>query len=289
MAAGDLLTTDGQIEWRGLLLGAASPFRWRSLEGWLDLSMSTSDTPRTSHGEYPGRVRAESRTITYRFVSKGVHLPQFPAAIEELRAATTPTEDGDEEPLVVRLHGRRHMVLARCLRRTIPTDGSYAAGVVTGALQWKATDPRVLELPQREVQIGLPSAIAEGVQFPLSAPIDLGPGAIGGTLSVVNAGSAAAWPLWRITGPVTGLVLEHLGLNRALRFAADWTLGAGQSLEIDTKQRTVRLAAAGVSRQNELVGRGWFPLLPGENRIAFRASGYHPNAVARAVYHHTSM
>lgn len=291
MAAGDLLTQDGQIEWRGLLLGAASPFRWRSLTGWLDLDLRTSDTARDGrHGEYPGGAYSGPRYVTYQYVTKGVHLPQFPAAIAALRAATAPSEDPQEEPLVVQLHGERWMVNARCLRRQIPTDLAYSVGHSAGSLQWKATNPRLLKLPQQDASIGLPTVVTAGATFPLTFNLDLGPGSVGGEFPVINEGNATAWPVWRVTGPVTGLIIENADTGASLQFNPAWTLPAGQTLEIDTEHRTVLLVGSDVSRSAELYVRGWFGIPPGTSRIRFRAaSGYSPVAELTGLVHHTSL
>ena len=113
---------------------------------------------------------------------------------------------------------------------------------------------------------------------------------LGGEFTVTNEGNATAWPVWRVTGPITGLIIEHADTGQVLQFNPGWTLDAGQTLEIDTEHKTVLLVGSGVARQSELWGRGWFGLRPGPNRIRFRsATGYDPVAELHALVHHTSL
>lgn len=51
--------------------------------------------------------------------------------------------------------------------------------------------------------------------------------------SVDNPGDVEAWPVWRITGPGTGLVLRNLSTGEV--FDADITLASGERVVIDTR------------------------------------------------------
>ena len=290
MAAGDLLTADLQIEWRGLVLGAGTPYRWVSLEGWLDLpSMRAGDVEIPGrHGEQPGRLTASGRTIT--FTANVVTPPdQFAGVLAQLDAATAPREPGEdvEEPLVIRLHGQRHMVWARVHRRAIPTDHHYALGYTRAIVQWKATNPHKLALPAVTVSTGLPDPNPGGLRWPLAFPLAFGPARVGGEFTVTNLGTVAAEPTWVIRGPVTGPWLRDPDTGRTLEFAPTFEVPAGVDLVLDHAAGTVLLA--GVSRSHELLRRGWFPLRPGTTRVQFGGRSYHPDARLTCTYHHTTM
>ncbi|MEV5537462.1 hypothetical protein AB0L13_11430 [Saccharopolyspora shandongensis] len=291
MPTGDLLTRDGQLQWCGLVLGAGTPFGWSNLEGWLDLPEAReSDIDRTgAHGSYPGQLLTGARTVTFTYVTKRLNRERFPTAIEALRRATAPAENPVEEPLVVRLHGRRWMALARCTKRAIPTDLAYSAGFATGAIEWRATNPRLFELPQQERSTRLATPGEGGLVFPARFPLRL-PQPEGGTVTVTNTGNAAAWPVWRVTGPVRGPVITEMSTGRRLAFDPEWTVPRGEVVEIDTDARTVLTADTHASRSHRLAIREWFPIpAGGQARVAFSAVEYSPAAELSCLFHNTSM
>lgn len=291
--AGDLLTADEQIEWRGLVLGAGTPYGWRSLEGWLDLpEVAAADSDRGDrHGQYAGRLHVRGRVITYTYVTRQVSLAAFPLAVAALRAATVVPEDADEEPLVVRLHGVRHQVMARVVRRTIPQGLHYSLGHAVGVIQWRATSAYIQQLPALDVQVPLPSPVTEGLMVPLQFPLSLGPGQLGGEITVTNGGNAPAWPRFTFTGPVVGPRIVAPDLGGLLEFNPAWSVPADQQIEVDTDARTVTIVGSGVSRDDQLWVRGWFPLPPQVPvRIQWSAAGgYSAAATLHILTHHTSM
>lgn len=290
MAAGDLLTTDGQIEWRGLLLGAASPFRWRSLTGWLDMELRASDTSMGNwHGEHPGQALSSARYVTFQFFTKGLILAEFPDAVAALRQATAPDENPAEEPLAIQLHGEKLLVYARCLRRHLPVDVPYSVGhVAAGAIQWKATDPRLYSAVEHSASAGLALPGSSGLDFSgggldfSGGGLDFGTGQQGGVLTARNAGHVPTWPTIEVSGPTTGPVINVDG--RRLLFDPSYTVLAGQTMVIDTRPtwRTVQIVPAGsppgtdgVSVRQHLQVEQWAPLEAGvDTQITFTAAAY---------------
>lgn len=294
MAAGDLITRDGQLEWRGTLLGAGTAYGWRALEGWLDLpQMRGGDIDRPGqHGAFPGQLLAQSRTITYSFVisARRATREQYAAALERLRAGTTPTENPDEEPLVIRLAGRTWQALARCTRRLIPTGLAYDTGYVAGAVQWVATDPRLLELPGYRASTMLGAVDAGGLGFPLRFPMRFGASARGGAITWANTGTAEAWPVWRIAGPVRGPSITRRDTGQALEFDPDWIIPAGQIVEVDTLARTVLFVGSNVSASDRLFTRGWFSFPPGrEIQAVFDSAAPSSDSRLSVTVHNTAM
>jgi hypothetical protein len=282
MAAGDLLTADGQIEWRSTLLGTGTMWRLDTLTGWLDLpSFRSNDQPRPSrHGEFPNATLMSKRIIQATFQSRGVALSGFPGGVAALQALTAPTESPVEEPLVIQLGGAKWLCNARLTKRALPVDKQFAVGYTTLALQWDATDSKLYSPALHTASTGLATAATSGLPFPLQAPLDFGSGPIGGFLaSVTNAGWVAAWPQFTIAGPVTGPVIANHATGDRLLFNPSFTVAAGQTLTIDTDLRQVALN--GVPANNQLFTRSWFPLLPGvATRIDFAQIGaYDPAAL----------
>lgn len=294
MASGDLITRDGQLEWRGTLLGAGTVYGWRGIEGWLDLPQTRgNDVDRPGqHGAFPGQLLVQSRTVTFSYLmSPRRNRPgDFTAAVDRLRAITTPSENPDEEPLVIQLGGRRQQVLARCTRRQVPTGREFDVGYVAGALQWVATDPRLLELPAYTASTPLSAAGTGGLGFPMRFPLRFGAAHRGGIITWTNTGTAQAWPVWRITGPVRGPSITRRDTGQTLEFDPDWTVPAGQTVEVDTLARTVLFAGSGVSASDRLFTRGWFSFPPGaEVQAVFGGTSPTSDARLSLAVHNTAM
>lgn len=161
MAAGDLVTLPGHIQFGDLLLGPGTAFGWQSLAGWEDSPALDSGTVNRAdaHGAYPGRLLAQPRTVTLDGVVIRTDPGQMSTVVRALSGATALRDD--ELPLVIRLDGDEPLLCwARCLRRAVPVGtGGYAVGVVTGAaMQFEATDPRRYSLVEQRAETRLPTA-----------------------------------------------------------------------------------------------------------------------------------
>jgi hypothetical protein len=287
MAAGDLITVDRQLEWRGLLLGSGTPYGLVQLEGWIDRpDLRDGDVDRDDqHGAHPGRLLVGRRTITMTF--KIVRrLAEFRAAVAELQRATSPDENPVEEPLVVQLDGVKAMVSARCTGLIIPTERQYALGFTQGVVRWRATNPRKLRLPQLSPATTPPTPGGGGLAFPLVHPLVFGAGQAGGELTLTNAGGAHVQPVWRLTGPCLGPRITNADSGARLWFEDGYQLPANQVLDLTTADRSV-LLASGVSRNNQLARREWFTLPPGATRVRFESQD--GTGHLACLYHHTDL
>lgn len=285
--AGELITKDGQIEWRGTLLGAGTIYRLTNLEGWLDMpDVRDGDVDFDNlHGSQPGQLLLGRRIVTLSF-TLSVSPPEFAAAQTTLRAITAPDENPVEEPLVVQWDGLKAMVNARCIRRTIPTPRNNAVGYTKGAIQWRATNPRILHLPQQSPSTSAPSGGTGGLIYPLTYPLVYGSAQAGGELLLSNDGNAAAQPVWRIVGASTGPLITNADTGQQLAFEPSYVLPAGDVVNLSTEDRSV-LLDTGVSRSNVLQTRQWFTLPPGTTRIRFDSTDH--QGTLQCLYYHTSM
>ena len=291
MTAGDLITSDWQIEWRGVLLGTGTPYGWQKLEGWLELpGARMANSPRPSrHGTYAGQLLADERVITYEFVMHSAY-SAFAPAVDVLRQATALEEAPDEEPLVIQLSGTSWQSMVRCTRRALPVERTYAAQAAPGAIQWVATDP-LLYSPGAALSAstGLPQASGGGLTFPLVFPLLFGAGSSGGEMAVVNTGTVTSWPTWTITGPVTGPTITNVDTGESLSFDPTFTVASGQTMTIDADSRTVTVG--GINRRDRLFTAQWFGLRRGvSTRIRFDSAGaYDPAAQLTVAYRHATM
>lgn len=287
------LYADGQILWRGTVLGTGTPYALSALAGWSDLpGQRGSNQPIPArHGSYPGRKVSEDRVITLDWKSKGVDLAGFRDAMATLRRITAPDEDPQEEPLVVRLDGESWMTWARCTRRLIPTDKLYALGRAAGSVQWEATDPRIYSITENDPATGLALPLSGGLDFSTggldfsAGGLDFGGGSSGGLIRATNLGDVPTWPTLEIAGPVTGPIVT-IG-DRALSFDPSFTVLAGQVLTIVTKPGVRTVELNGVSARPRLWSRQWAPLEPlVPTDIRFTAAAYSSAAELTVRYRH---
>ncbi|GAU67689.1 hypothetical protein SSP35_05_02560 [Streptomyces sp. NBRC 110611] len=281
MAAGDLVTLPGHVQYGELLLGPGTAVKWKEAPGWEDSPGVDSGTvPRSgAHGAFPGRLLAQARTITLDGVVLRTEPGAMSAAVRALSAHLALRED--EIPLVIKLDNAEPlMCFARCVRHSIPVDTDYRMGTVTGgAIQFEATDPRRYSLTEQHVATRLPmpepgldwhlAPGPEGLQWPLNFGA---PGSTG-ALVAVNQGDAPAHPVISFRGPVDRPSLTNLGTGDAIEY--DLTLAADDELLVDTANGTVTLNGT-ASRLYTVTARSapeeTFTLLPGTTNYLFRAA-----------------
>jgi hypothetical protein len=292
--AGELVTLDGGIQWRGLLLGTGSVYGTTKLEGLRDLPPQrggNSPLP-NRHGSYPGQRLSGDRTITWSFKVSKIALEAFGGAIDDLLRVSAPDENPVEESLVIQLDGRQVYTEARLVRRAITADKNYLRGYVEGAVAWESTDPRLYEVSESSSSAALAVAAGGGLDFgsggldfgvPVTEGLDFGAGTSGGVLSAAVGGHVPTWPRFQIQGPVTGPQITYGG--RTLAFDPSWTLPDGPPLIIDTRPRYLSVTLNGVSQRNRLFFAQWTPFLPGvTTQVQFSAAAYSASAQLTAFW-----
>lgn len=278
MAAGDLITTEWQLEWRGMMLGyPASSVAVTDLSGWLSrptLRSQSSNRP-GRHGTRAGQQRAAGRLVEVELTV----IDDDVDALRDLREACYVDEAPAEEPLVIWAGtDEPQMVTARIERMDIPTDHEFSVGHHRATIQWAASDPRRYGLAAQSAMVGLPSPPVDGLEWPAEFPLDFGMGRSAGEALAANDGDAASWPVLTVTGPAPGPIIREVGGPGLLVFAPSYTVSSTQQMVIDTDARTVMVG--GVSRRDQLVTAQWFPLpRKSVTRVGFDAAGaYSPAA-----------
>ncbi|MBC9714081.1 phage tail family protein [Streptomyces sp. TRM66268-LWL] len=205
MAPGSLLTRPGQVQYGELLLGAGTPYRWRTLTGWEDLpGLDSGTVPRSdTHGAFPGLLLAQARTITLEGLVVRAPRDRIGAVVGALGAALVPVED--ERPLAVWLDERGPLLVhARATRRAIPATAGYRLGTITGgAIEFVATDPRRYAPVEQVTTAGLPAA-EPGLNWQANTAAQLlPPGQAAGAASAIDT----FWVVEGLTlGTAAGLV-----------------------------------------------------------------------------------
>jgi len=289
--AGDLITSDYQMQLGTLLLGMGTAYEVdgnTGLAGWDDLpALDTSDVPRpAAPGDYPGTIYPAGRIITCQLSVHGDG-PGHAANLAALRAATTATMfAAAETPLAVRLGGQILFSKIRCLQRVIPTGTNYAAGASAKcSLQFKATDPRRYGAVLSSATTAPPST-SGGITWPITWPITWGTGGSStGTVNVVNSGDYPTPLMITIRGPLTMPAVYRQDTGAVLEL--NTVMVAGDVAVIDVLGDDVLMN--GVSSKTLLSDRSApvssFLMPPGTTGIALRAAVTDPAASMAVAYY----
>ena len=283
MSAGDLITQAGQIQFRDLLLGAATDYNVTKLAGWEDLPPVDSGArlkPR-QHGADPGLMIAQGQAVTATFDIDPVTgtTTGTAAARAFLRARTGLATDALLEPIAVCLDpGVIRIRYGQLKARNVPLGLGYEIAVRDAVLQWECADPRLYSGELRSVLVRLPIAdvgSGSGV-YPQNYAFNYaGIIAGGGAQPATNDGNAPTPPVYTIAGPATspGITINDSAGSRRIVF--NLQLAAGEQLVIDVLNRTVTLGVDGASRYGFSSG---VPienlyLLPGTSTITLDGGG----------------
>ncbi len=306
--AGELVTGPGLIQWGNLLLGrsraggvATSPYRWRTITGWQDTPGLDSGTVLRAqdHGGWPGRLLAQTRTITVEGLMVRSAPGQLGTAVRTLEAGT-PFGPDTEQPLVIQIDERGPLLVwARLIRRSMPVGPTWQIGnSAGGALQWEATDPRRYVVAEQSGITGLPAPESglnwgspeTGLAFGTPTETGLAWGTPGSTgdITIVNSGTAQANPIVEFRGPAVTPSLTLLATGQVLEYGI--TLALGDVLTVDTWAGTVllggqsRIATATLRSSPE----GAFVLPPGSSTLSFRAAPGSTDPAASATVRYRS-
>jgi hypothetical protein len=277
------ITANTQVEFGGLLL--EDGFEIVSVEGLADSpEVRSTDLARVArHGFLPGQDYLGGRSVTLTVDIYGWDDTSFAALVGAFRAVFTP--GGPEEPLSFRLAGLADggvvSINARPRRLSLPLTSAYWSNAVRATVQLYATDPLIYSALTTTTTIALPQPPG-GFTFDLTFDFDFG--AQGGptTVTIVNSGTATAYPTVRVNGPVTDPSLRNETLDREV--SVGLVVDTGEWLDIDFKNRTVLLNGS-ANRYQYLTVADWWGLEPGSNSIRYSAQEW---SASSAVFAHKS-
>lgn len=144
-----------------------------------------------------------------------------------------------------------------------------------------AADPRIYSYALNGLEVTAAAAGAtSGRAFPEGYNIDYGPSAPNGQVLVTNAGNATSYPLLTVTGPGSNPTISNLTTGQAISLI--YTLGVGDTLTIDTLNRTVILNGT-TSRYGsvDFLNTSWWGVAPGVNDIRIAFTGFSTGAKLR--------
>lgn len=135
-----------------------------------------------------------------------------------------------------------------------------------------AEDPRIYSAEEYLADIMASSVgITDvGRSYDKSFDIDYGPPVSSGAQNIINHGTATMWPIYTLYGGLTNPVILNLTTGEAIYLT--YTLGVGETMVIDTLNRTIKLNGT-TDRYGSLdfLRSSWNGLFPGLNdiRLAF--------------------
>lgn len=267
--------TVGGGSYKTLAFGPGTPYPVVSLEGARDLpGIRARDLEYAErHGSATLPDYAGPHTMVLTLGVRGDDHPSLEALSEAVRQATPPAAVSSQ--LFYRDSTRFRWAKPR--RRALPEDSSALWRLGQAVVAFDCPDPREYDATLQTATATLPpTAATGGISWPLLWPIPFSgsttPGV--GLLTLVNAGNVAAalqlvlaagataWTNPQVYQQETGALLQLTG-----------SIGAGDSLVIDTEARTVLLN--GTAGRGGMVAEGssWPLLQPGMNTLLIGGTG----------------
>lgn len=238
------------------------------IDGWWyppDIEMPDEQKPESVDGGYDAEGRYLSRLITLRghFTPRpSVGPSAIQAARERLIVAanavrTTTLLTVNESPpkqAYVRMVGRPRIATTQLNGKT------------EFEISLRAADPRkyATSLTISDTGVATPG---DGRTYDLLFNRVYGASGSEGVLSAVNLGIWFTPAKITFTGPVDQPGVEHVELNRTLKF--DISLAEGDTLEVDLDTHDVILNGSANRRNTMTIDSLWFLLLPGVNSLRF--------------------
>lgn len=278
----------------GLLLGPGTPYEWmKELVGFDELPAirSGDETRPAAHGDYTGTDYADGRTLDFSLEVAADAGVTFTDALGALNRLLVPNPGPETVPFWYLLPGhvpRRAEVKVR--RRRTHIDASFEAGLAVVDVQLRAPDPLLYADHVVAGPTGYP-ALAGGLAFDLFTDgttdtgfLEFGAPSSSGRLTLTNPGTANAWPVYAITGPVpdAGFELVCTTTGRRLRFVG--AIATGSTLTIDSATGAVLLDQT-ADRGGRLTHREWFSVPAGGScEVLFTPLGTTSAATLTATY-----
>lgn len=239
--AGSLITGNGQLEFRGYLLGDDQRTFMDQITGWDDLpGVDSGNTARpNSHGAWVGRKLANQRIITWQGRFSPTRPELWAEQLRELRDAFSLPLDTEEEAIIIQSIDEKKLAFGSVVQRSIPMDKAYGYYGANLSIQFECSDPRRYSLNENFWNLELPPKISVGLTYPLSYPLNYGEEVTSSSGTLFNDGDVVSPITLSFYGPVTRPTLLNKTANTKLEF--DITLASDEFLEVNTRTGTVLL------------------------------------------------
>lgn len=270
---------------RELVIGPETGFSRASLDIG-SASVRAVSQPRPGRdGEDDTTAHHGSAAVTLQLLLKAGPGRTLTSLLDSLRSFCHPAA---RPFLVVEKDGTQRRIRLRAEQGTAPITNPNHQQVQVG---WRAPDGVWESLAEK---LGVAEAIADtvaGFGFPLTFPLTFPASSAVGSVTVVNDGNTVAWPVLRLHGPYDGPRVENQSTGERMLFTG-LTVAAGDWLEIDCREHTVRLN--GLAEQSRLsrldfAASEFLRLLPGANTLRFFPVSFGTGARLEVRYHSTGL
>lgn len=167
---------------------------------------------------------------------------------------------------------------------------SVGGYVLTFQIPLKANDPRYLDTNVQSVTVSVaaPSSSglnwSPGLDWATGGGLDWGTPTSTGVMALTNPGTADAYPIISIAGPMISPSITDTATGRIVAYTG--SVNSGQTLTIDMSPFTRRVSIDGVDRFASLSSAQWITVPPGSIRsLVFGGSGVgQATATMRSAY-----
>jgi hypothetical protein len=263
------MPTDWTITFGNLTIGGPnSPYQLVQINGLHDApEVRTSDQIRArSNGMFAGTDYLGGRSVIAEVQVVASHPDEtvwqdFSSAL--IVGAESETALGFQIPGLAR--GNAVQIDARVRKLSLPIERSYLNGQGNAVIEWFATDPRVYTQSVDTETASQATVAGTGVTFPVTFPLSFGGAVSGGQLQATNIGEFGAPWSATISGPIVNPTLENITTGETLAFIG--SVAAGETLVINSLDRSVLLNGTASRYSWLVVGSQWFTVEPGDNAI----------------------
>lgn len=245
----DITLTDGQIDIGGVPIGPGTQVNLIDITGLGRPPVRDNDTDQPSmDGTWPGPDYYAARQVQ---IDAAIKIPGDQLACDDLLAQLQEAIDepsvrlagGETQTLRYKRTGRPVKRLYGRWRRLDAEMAQAVFGYVPLDLEFIGTDPTWYADVETTTEIPLGWLTGGGFAAPVAAPIFVQDGTVAADRPgwATNAGTADAWPIIRITGPVANVTIIHAATGRQLAMPTLNLTNSTQWVEIDTRpgHRTV--------------------------------------------------
>lgn len=244
------------------------------VKGWSSPGVRAELASRQAdHGAWASPGYLNARPISIEGLIAAPSTAARDAAVEQLYAAVALTDT----VLVVGETIPKQVTVRRSGEVLVDPVNPYSA---TYSFAVTAADPRRYSTVLQSQMTGLPS-VTGGLTLPITVPITISTTSTGGGFTLSNAGTIATRPVFTLLGPAASPVITATRPDGTIyQLAYSQTLGAGDTLVIDTAAHSVILNGS-ISRRPFISAQpSWPEILPGSSlSVRWTASAYDPAAL----------